>query len=184
MTTRSIQATVPVRIGVLVAIIAIAAIVGALAASFVPARTGAQAGGQINGCINFYTGALRIVPTPAQCSASEYPLSWDQFDQVTEIDILQARTDLVIDTEDEDDSVRVAAACPDGYTVFGGGAGRTFSSGDDRWFMEASSPKLPEDVGSPEGLAGWIATFETVDGEDAEGQYGFFAEAICVSIDQ
>ena len=184
MSTRPIQLAIPVKIGVLVAIVAVAALVGALAASFGPLGTGAQAGGQIHGCISVYSGALRIVPTPEQCSAAEYPVSWDQFDQVAEIDILRVRNDLVIETEDERDSAFVYVACPDGYTVVGGGAGRTFSSGSDKWFMDASSPRLPGDPGSIGDFAGWTASFETLDGEDAEGQYGFFVEAMCLSTGQ
>ena len=163
----------------LMLIVAAAVFAGGLGFGGGLTSTRAQTGGEIRGCVNLYTGQLRILSGDGQCTSSERPLNWNQQGPSGLLDIQRVEGRAQVQTDDViGDRAFVEVNCPAGYNVIGGGAGLTFLVGNDRWFMTASSPRLAGDPGSDD-LDGWTAKFETLDGEDAEGQYGFFAEAIC-----
>jgi hypothetical protein len=144
--------------------------------------TGAQTGGEIRACVNNFTGALRIANGNGQCTSSERPLSWNQQGPGGVLDVQLARASTTVETEDERNSAFVKVECPAGYRVMGGGGGRSFSVGSlplVDWYLDASSPGIKGDNSFPDN-DGWSATFGTLDGQDAVGSYGFFAEAVCV----
>ena len=168
------------RLAAVIALAFVAAVSGAFAAAFAPSLTGAQVDGQIQGCVNNFTGDLRVVYSASQCTAQERAISWSQQGSGGIVDIQRAEGVAYVRTGDIiSDRAFVEVNCPAGYNVVGGGAGLSFLSGNDRWFMRSSSPRLAGDNGS-DGFDGWTASFETLDGEDAEGHYGFFIDAICV----
>lgn len=165
------------RASVIVVVVA-AVFAGGLGLGVGVSPTGAQTGGEIRACVNNFTGALRIANGSGQCTTSERPLSWNQQGPGGLLDIQFVEGFEVVNTDDEDDSASVTVECPTGYRVIGGGAGLGFASGSDIWAMRRSAP-----VEAGSGVFdndGWIGTFVTANGEDAVGQYGFTADAICV----
>jgi hypothetical protein len=138
---------------------------------------GAQTGGEIRGCVNLYTGALRIANGSGQCTSSERPLHWNQQGPSGLLDIQIVEAFESVDTDDQDDRADVSVECPTGYRIIGGGAGRAFATGNDIWAMIISRPvKAGEGVFENDA---WRATFNTTDGEDADGTYTFSVSAIC-----
>jgi hypothetical protein len=165
------------RVG-MIAVVAVAVFAGGLGIGAGLSSTGAQTSDEIQGCVNRFTGALRVVTGPGQCSSGERALSWNQIGPSGILDVQTVTASEVIFTEDETDSVTVRADCPTGYTVVGGGAGLGTASGGDRWFVSRSTP-----VKAGTGMLvndGWRAILKTIDGDDAVGQYIFDAQAVCV----
>jgi hypothetical protein len=142
--------------------------------------SGAQTGGEIRGCVNIYTSALRIPNGGGQCTSGEYPLSWNQQGPSGLLDTQIVENFETVDTDDQEDRVYVSVECPSGYRIIGGGAGRAFATGNDTWAMITSRP-----IEAGQGTFdndGWIGTFNTTDGQDADGTYTFSVRAICAPI--
>jgi hypothetical protein len=160
--------------------IVVATASGLFGASLAPALTGAEHDGTIHGCVNRYTGALRITPADGQCSPSERPLSWSEQLAGGIVDIQTVTASTAIDDNAPDNSVSVSVECPAGYQVIGGGAGLSFALGNniETWAMSYSSP-----VEAGSGVFvndGWLAIFQTVDGQNSDGSFSFFADAVCL----
>lgn len=165
------------RAGALLVIVG-AIMVAALGFGAGALMTGAQSSESIRGCVNSYTGALRILSSHAQCSQAERPLSWNSIpDGRVVLDRIQVTDTVRIETADQTSTVLARATCPAGYQIVTGGAepSRSATTGDDPFYLMTSRP-IYGDVGGPHG---WMSEFKTVDGENAEGNYGFTVYAVC-----
>jgi hypothetical protein len=139
----------------------------------------AQNGGVIRACVNNFIGQVRILSGGGQCTPGERALSWNQLGPGGIIDIQRVATFEQINTDDQVRIVDLAVICPAGYNVVDAGASRGVTVGNDLFVLVSSEPRLAGDQGA-NGRDGWTASFQTVDNEEAVGDYLFDIEALCV----